>query len=89
MIGIRYAGAVNYGVTMQQDRECCQALSDALDDYSAVLFDVCGGCGIDTSAGKSDCMATSGLWFKFCPFCGKRIVTWIDANGSHWREEQC
>lgn len=38
------------------------------------FFDCVGGCGIDTSNGENPCMDAAGIWFKFCPFCGKKIV---------------
>ncbi len=51
-----------------------------------MMFDVSGGCGIDTSNGDSRCMDRSGLWFKFCPFCGKEIKSWRDKIGWDWEE---
>lgn len=38
------------------------------------FFDCIGGCGVDLSMGNDPCMNSSGIWFKFCPFCGKKIV---------------
>lgn len=46
------------------------------------FFDVSGGCGVDLSEGKSNCMVKDGIWFRYCPFCGKEIVS--KYNGKHW-----
>lgn len=52
------------------------------------FFDVVGGCGVDTSGGESSCMAGSGVWFKYCPFCGRKITRTKTDNGSWtWQEE--
>ena len=59
----------------------CKELKRVLKEYGQrgstpqVLFDVSGGCGIDISLGKGTCMASEGIWFEFCPFCGAQIVS--------------
>lgn len=64
----------------------CEKLNDALK-LTKALFDCVGGCGIDTSFGKEQCMSAYGSWFNYCPFCGRKIIkgqkeeTWI------WYEE--
>ncbi len=52
------------------------------------FYDVVGGCGVDTSNGESPCMDAAGIWFKYCPFCGKKLYreyknqkwTWGEIN---------
>jgi len=61
----------------------CQRLHDAITLHEKLFFDVPGGCGIDTSLGESNCMDRAGLWFKFCPFCGCRIIAEFKPD-SHW-----
>jgi len=67
------------------ETKVCRRLSDALKHEP--FFDVVGGCGVDASGGKESCMSTYGVWFYFCPFCGKRIVKHYSAAGWAWWEE--
>ena len=64
----------------------CNKLKDGIK--KGVIFDVSGGCGIDLSNGKSNCMAKDGLWFKFCPFCGKEIISEYKNKRWNWYENQ-
>ena len=67
----------------------CNELTLALVDNSTILFNVVGGCGIDTSLGKGQCMHNSGIWFKYCPFCGKKILSsYTYETGWKWWEDQ-
>lgn len=63
-------------------RIMCQELRKALKRKP--FFNVSGGCGVDTSGGESSCMATNGVWFGFCPFCGRPIKRWYDEVEKHW-----
>ena len=65
----------------------CDELSDVLKNPP--FFDVVGGCGVDTSGGESPCMASAGVWFKYCPFCGRKIASkYLEDEGSwEWHEE--
>jgi len=66
-------------------RQMCKKLRQALKHPN--LFNVSGGCGIDISLGSSPCMDSSGLWFKFCPFCGKSILSeYSEKNYWTWCE---
>ena len=60
----------------------CKELKQALKN--PIFFDCVGGCGIDMSKGKSNCMDKNGLWFKFCPFCGKKIVSEYSKKLATW-----
>ena len=62
----------------------CKKLQSLLRQHS--FFNVSGGCGYDMSYGNNPCMSNSGLWFHFCPFCGKEIVSKYkkSKNGGHW-----
>jgi len=62
----------------------CKELKEILK--TAPFFNVSGGCGIDKSGGKSHCMDRSGIWFRFCPFCGKKIESWYDGTRWQWKE---
>ena len=62
----------------------CKELNKLLKSES--FFDVSGGCGVDLSKGKSNCMDKDGIWFRYCPFCGKEIVS--SYNGKHWNWEE-
>ena len=53
-----------------------------------ITFDVCGGCGIDTSLGTELCMESFGIWFKFCPFCGSEIIRIKTEEGFIWYEKE-
>ena len=65
----------------------CIKLREALEN-KPIFFDCVGGCGIDTSLGKNPCMSSASLWFKFCPFCGKKIENkWIKDHWEWWEEE--
>ena len=66
----------------------CFELKEALEDHKNILFNCVGGCGIDTSLGKNPCMGAAGHWFKFCPFCGKKIVSSHKEGQWEWHEEQ-
>ena len=64
----------------------CEELKEALKRKP--FFDCVGGCGVDLSNGTSNCMGTDGAWFKYCPFCGKKIVaTHTDGMSWEWHEE--
>ena len=68
----------------------CTKLTEFLNNNKGITFNVVGGCGIDLSLGKSPCMGSQGVWFKFCPFCGKEIIKKFDEWGTKqwdWREE--
>ena len=56
---------------LHENKSTCKELAEALEQKP--FFDVSGGCGVDLSEGLSNCMDASGVWFKFCPFCGKKI----------------
>lgn len=50
------------------------------------FFDCAGGC--DLSNGESQCMSSSGIWFKYCPFCSKKIISRRTEKGTwEWFEE--
>jgi hypothetical protein len=66
--------------------EVCRQLQSAL--LIKPFFDCCGGCGVDTSNGESNCMDGYGIWFKFCPFCGKKIIRVKTEYGWTWYEEK-
>ena len=66
----------------------CIKLQEALEEHKHIFFNCVGGCGIDTSLGKNPCMGTAGLWFKFCPFCGKKIVSNFKEGHWEWHEEE-
>ena len=53
-----------------------------------ITFDVCGGCGIDTSLGTEPCMEAFGIWFKFCPFCRSEIIRVETEKGFTWYEKE-
>ena len=65
----------------------CDKLRSFLDDNKPISFDIVGGCGIDTSLGKISCMGAAGFWFKYCPFCGKKIVSKFENLQWSWWEE--
>ena len=68
----------------------CAELTKFLAENKEITFNVVGGCGIDLSLGKSPCMGSQGVWFKFCPFCGKEIIKKFDEWGTlqwDWWEE--
>jgi len=62
----------------------CEKLTVLLQQPS--FFDVSGGCGYDTSHGKNPCMDASGIWFDFCPFCGKKIFSKFTGERWEWWE---
>ena len=64
----------------------CLELQRALEK-TPIFFDVPGGCGIDLSLGKNPCMGATGIWFKFCPFCGKKITSKYNGDCWEWEEE--
>ena len=66
----------------------CTKLQEALERCKPILFDCVGGCGIDTSLGKNPCMEAVGLWFKFCPFCGSKIISSCKDSTWEWHEEE-
>lgn len=62
------------------ERVMCKRLEEVLK--TPPFFDVVGGCGVDVSGGESHCMSSDGVWFKFCPFCGRKIeAEWEDGSG--------
>jgi hypothetical protein len=63
----------------------CDKLTEAINKCSAV-FDVVGGVGLDTSGGEESCMGHYGLWFNFCPFCGRRIAKEFRDHRWRWFE---
>lgn len=64
----------------------CKELKEVLNQKP--FFDCVGGCGVDLSNGESQCMSSNGVWFKYCPFCGKKIISRKTKNGSwEWFEE--
>jgi len=65
----------------------CSALREFLDDNIPITFDVVGGCGIDKSLGKKPCMGSYGVWFKFCPFCGGKLMSEYKEDHWEWWEE--
>ncbi len=64
----------------------CKELKEAIAQKP--FFEVSGGCGIDMSNGESQCMADDGIWFKYCPFCGGKIIKKDADNGWNWWEEK-
>jgi len=64
------------------------------DDLKKLLiqsnfFDVSGGCGFDSSLGCESCMASWGIWFRYCPFCGKKLIQQKTRNNSWtWFEDR-
>jgi hypothetical protein len=66
----------------------CIKLTEFLVKNVPITFNVSGGCGIDLSLGKSPCMGDSGVWFKFCPFCGKEILSFYNGYYWDWWEEK-
>ena len=62
----------------------CIKLRKALKTQPRIFFDVSGGCGIDLSLGESSCMASDGLWFKYCPFCGAKIDSKYHPRKHYW-----
>jgi hypothetical protein len=69
------------------EKMICDELKQAILDGH--LFDVVGGTGIDISKGASNCMSNDGLWFRFCPFCGEKIIKQRTESGSwEWYEER-
>jgi hypothetical protein len=64
----------------------CKELKTLLK-YKA-FFNCVGGCGFDTSKGKHPCMDMVGMWFKYCPFCGKKIISKKTVNGWIWFEDK-
>lgn len=64
------------------------------DELTALLlldhtFDVVGGCGYNPSGSVGECMGDIGLWFAYCPFCGKKIIKQRTSNSSwKWFEER-
>jgi hypothetical protein len=65
----------------------CKELKSFLEEKKPITFDCVGGCGIDTSLGTRECMNDYGVWFKFCPFCGKKIVSKFSNGFWDWWEE--
>jgi len=61
-------------------------MCDKLQEFlkHKIAFDVAGGCGVDLSLGQSPCMANSGVWFKYCPFCGAEIVAAYHPAKYYW-----
>ena len=66
----------------------CWKLRDTLNDNKPLFFDVTGGCGIDTSLGKSNCMDSVGIWFKHCPFCGQEIHSRYNNEKMRWEWQE-
>ena len=64
--------------------QMCVKLQDALKSCPDVFFNVSGGCGVDTSLGTSHCMDAVGIWFTYCPFCGRRLISNYDETAHHW-----
>ena len=60
----------------------CEELEKALKQKP--FFNCVGGCGVDTSNGENNCMASSGIWFKYCPFCGKKIISMRNVKTGSW-----
>jgi len=67
-------------------KKMCKELSKILKNKP--FFNVGGGCGVDLSNGESNCMAKDGAWFRFCPFCGKRIESYFNGNNWSWGEQK-
>ncbi len=63
----------------------CEMLQNLLNQPS--FFDVSGGCGYDMSHGENPCMSSTGIWFRFCPFCGKEIKNKFTGTRWIWWEE--
>jgi len=62
----------------------CQELYNALNSKPQIFFNVSGGCGVDLSLGENPCMGSSGIWFKYCPFCGREIISHFNSNKVYW-----
>ena len=73
--------------TIEKDRVKCMHLMDFLRNFHPYFFDVSGGCGYDTSHGENSCMSAAGIWFKYCPFCGRKIKSEYNGNKWEWWEE--
>lgn len=65
--------------------DICDELKNALKEKP--FFNVTGGCGVDMSGGESSCMDADGIFFHFCPFCGKKILNWHNGNSWQWKEK--
>lgn len=65
--------------------KACKELINFLENTKGITFDCVGGLGIDTSLGKEECMLTYGIWFKYCPFCGKEIISEYDNTKGCWK----
>jgi len=72
---------------IEKERVRCMHLTDFLNNHHSCFFNVSGGCGYDMSHGKNSCMNDSGVWFKYCPFCGRKIVSKYNGNNWDWWEE--
>lgn len=77
----------NNHYAMWNNNMICSYLIEFLDENEPITFNVVGGCGIDKSLGKESCMDSFGVWFKFCPFCGKKIVRKYENGKWDWWEE--
>ncbi len=69
------------------EENICNELTEFLDNNKPITFDCVGGCGIDLSLGNEPCMADNGVWFRYCPFCGKKIVKKFSEGAWSWWEE--
>lgn len=67
---------------MSDLKQMCEKLSVLLK-YSE-FFDVSGGCGFDSTHGESSCMDAVGMWFTYCPFCGKKINSQYNKKSQRW-----
>lgn len=62
----------------------CKKLQEVLKRRP--FFNCLGGIGVDTSNGNSTCMDATGIWFEYCPFCGKKIVSECKDGYWNWYE---
>lgn len=66
------------------EKKMCKELEETLKKYPKLLFNVSGGCGIDRSLGEKPCMQSYGIWFEFCPFCGRKIEKEYHKKEGYW-----
>ena len=65
---------------------CCKKLAKIIEDRPDLFFNVSGGCGV--IGGTGACMSSVGIWFSFCPFCGREIVSEHIHNRWIWYEKE-
>ncbi len=76
----------NSSLNKKKIEKKCKELKITLKKWP--FFDVVGGCGVDLSGGDSNCMDKSGVWFNYCPFCGKKILSEYKKRKWNWYEQK-